>query len=167
MGSLRAPIGEKVQGRYQILERLGRGGMATIYRVHDLSTGRELALKQLELPENAAAQDDVATAFEREFHVLAQLSHPRVVQVYDYGKDVRGSFYTMELLDGGDVRERAPLPWQEACAVAHDVCSALALLHSHRRRRPGFDRGALGAGDPHRQGAALHRRHRRERAQPR
>lgn len=106
--------------------------MATIYRVHDLTTGRELALKQLEVMENAAAQDDVAMAFEREFHVLAQLSHPRVVQVFDYGKDARGAFYTMELLDGGDVRERAPLPWREACAVAHDVCSALALLHSRR-----------------------------------
>jgi hypothetical protein len=106
--------------------------MASIYRVHDLASGKELALKQLETSPDDTSRDEAATAFEREFHVLAQLSHPHVVQVYDYGVGTRGPFYTMELLDGGDVRERAPLPWQEACALAHDVCSALALLHSRR-----------------------------------
>ena len=46
--------------------------------------------------------------FEREFHALAQLSHPRVIEVYDYGVDETGPYYTMELLDGGDLRARAP-----------------------------------------------------------
>ena len=62
--------------------------------------------------------------FEREFHALAQLSHPRVIEVYDYGVDETGPYYTMELLDGGDLR--APSP----AALAAGVRLAL------RRRAP-------------------------------
>src|SRR5262249_5755425 len=55
-----------------------------------------------------------------------------VIEVYDYGLDAAGPYYTMELLDGGDLREQSPLPWQRACALVYDVCSSLALLHSRR-----------------------------------
>jgi len=70
--------------------------------------------------------------FEREFHLLAQLSHPRVIEVYDYGIEDGRPYYTMELLDGGDLRELSPLPWRRVCALIYDVCSSLALLHSRR-----------------------------------
>ena len=75
--------------------------------------------------------------FEREFHTLAQLVAP----ARDRGLRLRhrrrpAPFYTMELLDGGDLRERSPLPWREACALLLDVCSSLALLHSRRLRAP-------------------------------
>ena len=118
--------------RYQIEERLGRGGMACVYRVTDCMNLRSLALKQLTLPDDAAHRRELAALFEREYHTLAQLSHPRVIEVYDYGLSELGPYYTMELLDGGDMRERAPIPWREACALAIDVCSSLALLHSRR-----------------------------------
>jgi hypothetical protein len=119
--------------RYQVHEVLGSGGMARVHRVTDLSTGQNLALKQLVLPPNPEQRATIAALFEREFHTLAQLDHPRVIAVYDYGVDASaGHYYTMELLSGGDLRERAPLPWREACRLIFDVCSSLALLHSRR-----------------------------------
>ncbi|MDD9969341.1 MAG: serine/threonine-protein kinase, partial [Myxococcales bacterium] len=103
------------------------------YRVRDRTGGQELALKRLTAP---GRQGAVVELFEREFHTLTQLAHPRIVRAFDYGfdpaEDGEHAYYTMELLDGGDLRELAPLPWQEVCAVAYDVCSALSLLHSRR-----------------------------------
>ena len=115
----------RIADRYQLRAEIGRGGMAVVYRVHDLQSGRELALKQLLLQEAGAL-------FEREFRTLTQLSHPRVIEVYDFGVDEGRSYYTMELLDGGDLRERCPVPWADACRWMFDVCSSLALLHSRR-----------------------------------
>jgi hypothetical protein len=114
-----------------VLASLGRGGMAQVYRVLDEVRGQELALKQLRPPADSKRQA-VTALFEAEFHMLAQLSHPRVIEVYDYGLTENGPFYTMELLDGGDLSERAPLPWRQACLLIYDVCSSLALLHSRR-----------------------------------
>jgi hypothetical protein len=123
---------QRIAGRYEVGEELGRGGMARVLRVKDATSGRDLALKQLLAQNDEARTREAATLFEREFHTLAQLSHPRVIEVYDYGVDEAGPYYTMELLDGGDLRERSPLPWREACELLYDVCSSLALLHSRR-----------------------------------
>jgi hypothetical protein len=124
---------ERVSDRYELHEVLGRGGMASVYRATDLSNGRQVALKQLTIAATAPEHAHVAALFEREFHTLAQLRHPRVIAVYDYGLNGElGPYYTMELLDGGDLRDRAPLPWREVCALLFDVCSSLALLHSRR-----------------------------------
>jgi len=104
---------------------------AVVYRVVDNTTGRKLALKRLLEQREGERQEHIAELFEREFYTLAQLAHPRVVAVYDFGKDESaGSYYTMELLDGGDLRELSPLPWQRACSLLVDICSVLSLLHS-------------------------------------
>ncbi|MEY4583375.1 MAG: hypothetical protein RL701_8078, partial [Pseudomonadota bacterium] len=129
------PASPRVVHRYELHELLGRGGMACVYRATDLADGRQVALKQLE--HGASADDnshaDAVALFEREFHTLAQLHHPRVISVYDFGIEPGGgAYYTMELLDGGDLYECAPLPWRETCALFFDVCSSLALLHSRR-----------------------------------
>jgi hypothetical protein len=104
--------------------------MACVYLATDTVAGRKVALKEL----HAASQDRVSVTalFEREFYTLSQLAHPRVIAVYDYGVSSRGPYYTMELLDGGDLRDRTPVPWRQACALFFDVCSSLALLHSRR-----------------------------------
>ncbi len=130
----RSPDGplRRVGGRYDVVAELGRGGMACVYRVVDAAAGGELALKQLLRQEDPQRAHEAATLFEREFRTLAQLSHPRVIEVYEYGLDDAGPFYTMELLDGGDLRERAPMPWREASEMVFDVCSSLALLHARR-----------------------------------
>jgi eukaryotic-like serine/threonine-protein kinase len=122
-----------IGGRYRVLEQLGRGGMAVVYRVRDEGSGGELALKQLVARSEAPVPDRNAVwLFEREFHTLAQLDHPHVIAVYDYGIDGFSPFYTMELLDGGDLKTLAPLDFGRACKLMLEVCSSLALLHSRR-----------------------------------
>ena len=126
-----APDPVRIGQRYQVIKALGQGGMARVYHVADAVSGRELALKQLS-PRDGGQRAAVVSQFEAEFHALAQLSHPRVIEVYDYGLSEAGPFFTMELLDGGDLADRSPLPWREACALVYDICSSLALLHSRR-----------------------------------
>jgi tetratricopeptide (TPR) repeat protein len=106
--------------------------MASVYQVTDLATGKQLALKQFTVPKDDKHYAESASLFEQEFSTLAQLSHPRIIEVYDYAVAQSGPFYTMELIDGGDLRERSPMPWRDACSVVYDVCSSLALIHSRR-----------------------------------
>ena len=106
--------------------------MAVVYEVRDLTTGRACALKRLDASSDQKKQRRSAQLFEREYQQLAELAHPRVVQVYEYAIDAEGPYYTMELLDGGDLRDRVPIPWRDACTLFFDVCSSLALLHSRR-----------------------------------
>lgn len=117
--------------RYRVLRVIGRGGMALVYEAIDEATGKHLAVKQLHA-QRASGDGHMARLFATEFHTLTQLAHPRVVAVYDYQTLPDGAFYTMELLDGGDLYEQKKLPWREACALLCDVCSALSLLHSRR-----------------------------------
>jgi hypothetical protein len=104
--------------------------MGVVYRVVDRSTGEERALKRLN--RNTNNELFVIEAFEREYQVLAGLDHPRIIRVFDYGVDDVGPYYTMELLEGRDMRKAAPLPYREACAVLRDVATSLALLHARR-----------------------------------
>lgn len=118
---------ELADGRYRVMEQLGRGGMGAVYRVIDQPTGRELALKRLTRDEPS-----FELRFRREFHQVAGLRHPRIVEVYSYGRDERGAFYTMELLSGKDLSMLGPAPVDEACLLLRDVASALAFLHARR-----------------------------------
>jgi tetratricopeptide (TPR) repeat protein len=114
----------KVADRYTLLSVLGSGGMAKVYAATDDSRGGTIALKRL------TSADSVAAAhFEAEFRTLAGLEHPSIIEVYDYGVDDEGPYYTMELLDGGDVASAAPLPWRVVCQCLRDVGSALTLVH--------------------------------------
>ena len=118
---------EIVAGRYRIEGRMAKGGMGAVYRAFDRVERRKVALKRLLTDANARRRTRM---FEREFHTLAGLEHPRIIEVYDYGVDERGAYYTMELLDGRDLRELAPLPYPVACRYLRDVASSLALLHA-------------------------------------
>lgn len=120
---------ERLSERYRVIRELGRGGHATVYEAIDEVTGQRLAIKQLHA-RHATGDTQVARLFELEFHTLRQLAHPRVVAVYDFHGPA--ACYTMELLDGEDLREQEPMPWRAVCALMVDVCSALSLLHSRR-----------------------------------
>src|SRR5215204_4569626 len=109
-GSAR-PRPTRIGDRYDVVETIGSGGMAAVYRVTDGVTGRQVALKQLTVALDDKRGRESAALFEREFHTLSELSHPRIIEVYDYGIDQSGPYYTMELLEGTDLRERSPLPW--------------------------------------------------------
>jgi hypothetical protein len=117
--------------RYVELEQLGQGGMGSVHRVLDRDGGRCLALKRLDTS-RSRNPGGMVEMFHQEFRTLARLRHPHVVEVYDFGVDARGPYYTMEWLDGDDLHALAPLPWREVCALGRDICSALALLHSRR-----------------------------------
>jgi hypothetical protein len=120
----------RVASRYVVKEELASGGSGVVYRVLDRSTGEERALKRLSRV--ALSQPYLVDAFAREYHVLAGLDHPRIIRVFDYGVDEVGPFYTMELLDGQDLRKVAPRPYRDACGLLRDVATSLGLLHARR-----------------------------------
>ena len=122
---------QATSGRYRIERDLATGGLGRVQVAsRTCVTGRTVALKRLHAK---YANDSVITRLlEREYQTLRGLSHPSVIEVYDYGVDVDGPFYTMELLDGSDLNKLAPLPARTACAHLRDVASSLALLHARR-----------------------------------
>lgn len=115
--------------RYRLDEHLGRGGMAHVYGAFDKIAQRRVALKCLKAEKRSPA---VIELFQREFYTLKQLAHPRIVEAYDYGVHDGQAYYTMELLDGTDLRSLAPLDFRRACALLRDVASCLCVLHSRR-----------------------------------
>ncbi|HET6335523.1 MAG TPA: protein kinase [Polyangiales bacterium] len=117
-----------IDGRYSVERALGSGGMAQVWQVRDGTCDRELALKRL----SSGADRRAVALFEREYYTLTSLHHPNIVTVYDYGTDVDGPYYTMELLHGSDVSSLAPLAWPEVCRILRDIASALALIHARR-----------------------------------
>ena len=118
---------ELVAGRYAIESVIATGGMGAVYRAYDRTQNRAVALKRLLAGDDAQRRTRM---FEREFYTLSGLRHPRIIDVYEYGIDQHGAYYTMELLGGRDLREVAPLDYRTACRYLRDVANSLSLLHS-------------------------------------
>jgi hypothetical protein len=114
--------------RYEVLSVLGRGGMGTVFRVRDRFSGRLLALKRVSFD----ARVSIRSLFEREYTTLARLTHPSLLEVYDYGLEADAAYYTMELLDGDDLSRLAPLPYPRVCRHLLQVATTLTLLHARR-----------------------------------
>lgn len=127
-----SPQAGSSSARYTVKAKLGQGGMGVVYQATDLQSGQDIALKRLLLTESAKSNAKYLELFHQEFRTLAQLTHPNVVAVHDFGADEQGPYYSMELLEGEDLQALAPLHWGETCALMRDVCSAIALLHSRR-----------------------------------
>jgi eukaryotic-like serine/threonine-protein kinase len=138
-----AEIGNVLGGRYRLIELLGQGGMATIYRARDNELDRDVAIKLLR-PEYER-DPEFGTRFRQEARAAGSLNHPNIVSVYDYGHDPAGTYIVMELIDGEDlasvVRRTGALPPRQAARLAYDVASALAAAHArgivHRDIKPG------------------------------
>ena len=105
--------------------------MGSVHRCYDHLAQRYVAYKRLRTSEAAALPLRTAL-FQREYDTLAKLAHPNVVEVFDYGFDANGPYYTMELLTGADLAAKAPLSFREGSRLLRDVASALALLHARR-----------------------------------
>src|SRR5690606_14840243 len=90
-------------GKYRVEGKLGEGGMGVVYRARELNSGREVALKQLLYSTAGHKRKSAEALFEREYHTLVRLKHPRIIEVYDYGLSEQGPFYTMELPQGQDL----------------------------------------------------------------
>ena len=118
-------------GRYRLEHVLGHGGMATVYRAHDVELDRPVAVKLL--APVLAADDEFRGRFVREARLAARLSHPNVVQVYDAGEDADRPFIVMEYVPGETLERvlarRRKLAPQEAAALATQA--ALGLQHAH------------------------------------
>ena len=130
-------------GRYEILETLGRGGQAAVYRAYDPVMQREVAIKVL--PATLAAEDAQARErFEREAHTIAALEHPAIVPVYDFGAYDDGLYIVMRLMKGGTLSDRlsrGAMNPAEVLKVLRNVASALDAAHKrgiiHRDIKPG------------------------------
>jgi len=152
-------VGRLVDGRYEVVSRIARGGMATVYLAIDRRLDREVALKVMHphLAEGASGSDFVAR-FRREARTAARLAHPGLVSVFDQGVDGETSYLTMEYVDGTTLRrrlaEQGALTVAEALRIVEHVLDALAAAHRaglvHRDIKPenvlldGDDRVKLG-----------------------
>ena len=122
-----------IDGRYRVIDRIGAGGMADVYLAHDELLGREVAVKILH--ERFASDEEFVERFRREASAAAQLSHPNVVAIFDRGS-WNGTYYiAMEYVPGQTlkslIRERGPLPPDEAIDIAIQVLRAASFAHRH------------------------------------
>ncbi|MBX3031266.1 MAG: Stk1 family PASTA domain-containing Ser/Thr kinase [Chloroflexi bacterium] len=137
-----ADVGHVLGSRYALVEMVGQGGMATIYRGRDTKLGRDVAIKVLRGEYGSDAS--FLARFQREAQAAAQLNHPNVVAVFDYGQDPVGPYIVMELVTGGDLagalRERGPLPPTVATSLGQQIADALHAAHArgivHRDIKP-------------------------------
>ncbi len=133
-------VGDNV-GPYKIIEQLGQGGMATVYKAYHAALDRYVALKAL----HPAFGEDVtfSARFQREARVVAKLEHPHIVPVYDYAEHEKRPYLVMKYIEGDTLKARlnqGPLTTQEIEKVVDTVGSALAYAHKqgilHRDIKP-------------------------------
>jgi serine/threonine protein kinase len=126
----------EVGGRYRLLDQIGEGGMARVWRAHDDVLDRIVALKLL-TDENTADPQEFERA-RNEARCAARLAHPNVAAVYDFGTTRRGgqgaAYVVMELVEGpvlSDYLRSGPLNWRFAVRVVAEIAAGLAAAHSH------------------------------------
>jgi serine/threonine-protein kinase len=136
-------IGAVISGRYEVLRKIAKGGMGTIYEVRSTRLGKSFALKALSA--EAAEDPEVLVRFRREAEVVAKLTHPNIVEVVDWDSLADGSpFLVMEYLRGEAlairVRKGGPLAWPKLAQVSDQVLAALTVAHRagvvHRDLKP-------------------------------
>ena len=128
-------------GVYEILAKLGEGGMGEVYRARDTRLKRDVAIKVL--PEHFARDPDRMTRFEREAELLATLNHPNIASVYGFEEASSLSGIVLELVEGPTLADRiaqGPVPVEEALAIARQVADAIESAHQkgivHRDLKP-------------------------------
>src|SRR5215467_2977428 len=123
--------GDKL-GPYEILEKIGAGGMGEVYRAHDSRLGRDVAVK--------VSADRFTERFEREARLVAALNHANICTLHDVGPN----YLVMELVEGPTLADRiqeGPIPEREALQIAKQIADALEAAHEkgiiHRDLKPG------------------------------
>ena len=126
---------------YQIIAKLGQGGMGEVYRARDTKLDREVAIKFL--PPTWSQDKERLARFEREAKVLAQLNHPNIAMVHGFDQVDGTSFLVMEYIDGDDLAvrlKRGPLPVDEGVSIARQIAEGLEAAHEkgiiHRDLKP-------------------------------
>ena len=137
-----ALIGRKLDGRYQIMELIGSGGMANVYKATDILENRIVAVKVLR--EEFMDNEELVRRFKNESKAISMLSHPNIVQVYDVNFSDKVQYIVMEYIDGINfmqyLESEGRLEWQEALHFTVQVLHALSHAHDrgivHRDIKP-------------------------------
>jgi serine/threonine protein kinase len=135
-------VGQILGNRYQLLERIGGGGMAVVYKAKCLLLNRFVAVKVLR--SEFTDDEEFVKRFRVEAQAAASLNHPNIVSIYDVGKQDDIHYIVMEFIDGITLKEyitqRGVLPWREAVNIGIQVCSAIEQAHKnfivHRDIKP-------------------------------
>jgi serine/threonine protein kinase len=130
-------------GRYQVIERIGRGAMGVVYRAHDGAMGRDVALKVLMT--DLEDDPDIRTRFHREAEAAARLSHPNIITIFDVGEDGDRFYIVMELLRGATLKDflkqSDAAPIERKLDLMIQLCAGLGVAHNasiyHRDVKPG------------------------------
>ncbi len=127
-------IGQRLSGRFRLEEKLGSGGMSTVYRAFDETLERRVAIKLMH--RDLSSDADQLERFRREARAIATLSHPHVVTVIDAGEDDGHPYIVLEYVAGETLKDRirrvGPLPTGEAVAYAIEIGRALTAAHDAR-----------------------------------
>lgn len=130
-------IGNTINERYQVKSELGRGGMGTVYRAHDSTLNRDVALK---LMSNTDLGTQGRARLLNEAQTVAQLDHPNIVTVFDAGEYEGKPYIVMQLVEGGTLYEQRPDKLDEILRVVKQLCAALDYAHQrdviHRDLKP-------------------------------
>ena len=130
-------------GRYTLLERIGKGGMGVVYRARDEQLDRIVALKTIVT--ELADENETRQRFIREARAAADLNHPNIIKIYDFGEEAGRAYIVMELLTGQNLSARLQdgkaIPFDLAMTIMRGVSAGLAFAHSrgivHRDLKPG------------------------------
>src|ERR687894_2515631 len=127
-------IGTLIGERYRLEEKIGAGGMSTVYRAFDPTLERWVAIKLMH--SNISSDPDQLERFRREARAVARLSHPHVVTVIDFGEDDGTPYIVLEYVEGETLKDRirrmGGLPVDEAIAYAIEIGRALSAAHAAR-----------------------------------
>ncbi|MBQ3415742.1 MAG: Stk1 family PASTA domain-containing Ser/Thr kinase [Clostridia bacterium] len=135
--------GKMLGNRYEMLEKIGNGGMATVYKAMDKILKRYVAVKILR--DEYTTDQEFIRRFEAEAQSAARLTHPNIVSIYDVGVEGNLYYIVMELIQGKTlkeiiVEEQGPLPWKWSVNIAIQIASALEMAHRnniiHRDIKP-------------------------------
>ena len=121
-----------VSGRYHIMEQVGEGGMATVYKAFDAKLERYVALKIIRT--DIGQGTDTLQRFRREARALAQLTHPNIVHIKDYGEQSGVPYLVMDYLPGGTLKQKLghPMPYDEAARLLAPIARALEYAHQQK-----------------------------------
>ncbi|MGX0035153.1 eukaryotic-like serine/threonine-protein kinase [Staphylococcus auricularis] len=135
-------IGKMINERYHILEKLGGGGMSTVYLAQDTILQRKVAIKAISIP--SGEQEKTIQRFEREVHHLTQLAHDHIVDVYDITEDDECFFLVMEYVEGPTlsqyIKSNHPIPVETVVEFTNQIIDGIAHAHEchivHRDIKP-------------------------------
>ncbi len=135
------PLISTTLGRYEIVGRIGKGGMATVYRARQITVQRDVAIKIIST--DLAEDPQFMARFEREAQVIANLQHPRILPVHDFGHEGEIAYLVMRLIEGESLYtrlRRGPLSLRQASKYVDQVGEALDYAHAqgviHRDLKP-------------------------------